>query len=177
MTDDIPPLHSISTAFFRRRFWGHLSCYAVIWYILTGADHTSWIIGAPAVLLAGICHLLLTNSAVRPPKYFSLLFFGFFFLRQSFLSGIDVLRRTISPRQLLNPGLIPYATRLPGCSSKVFFANTISLLPGTLSVDIEGSTIIVHTIDIDMPVWAKLQNLEGRIADLFQEQSTKERED
>lgn len=169
------PLHRKFRAALHWRFWSRLAGYALIWLILTGTDGKSWIIGGPAVLLAGTCGLLLNGSPARPLKPRGLLFFGLFFLRQSFLGGIDVLRRTLSPRQLLNPGLVPYTTFLPEGSPRVLFANTISLLPGTLSVDLEDNTIIIHTIDINLPTWVNIQNLEGHIAALFQASPTKEK--
>lgn len=168
-------LHCKSRAALHRRFWTQVAGYALIWLILTGTDGKSWIIGGPAVLVAGACGLLLNDSAGRPLKPQGFLFFGLFFLRQSFLGGIDVLRRTLAPRQSLNPGLVPYTTFLPEGSPRVLLANTISLLPGTLSVDLEENTIIIHTIDINLPTWVNIQNLEGHIATLFQTLPTKEK--
>lgn len=51
--------------------------------------------------------------------------------------------------------------------SKAFFVNTISLLPGTLSADIQDDNVTIHIIDIDTPFWPNIHNLEWRIAYLF----------
>jgi multicomponent Na+:H+ antiporter subunit E len=176
MADDLPPLHRRYNGLLDRQFWMHVIGYALLWLLLTATDLNSWIIGGPTVLLAAFCSRLLSSPLIRYPRPTGLFFFGLFFLGQSLLSGLDVIRRTLSRRLLLTPGLVPFKTFLPEGTARVLFANTISLLPGTLSVDLEGNTIIVHTLDIDMPVWANLQNLERHIAVLFR-LPPKQRED
>jgi multicomponent Na+:H+ antiporter subunit E len=176
MTDGLPPLYRRYRGLFDRQFRMHLIGYALLWFLLTAIDFNSWIIGGPTVLLAAFCSRLLSTPGIRYPRPAGLFPFGLFFLGQSLLSGLDVMRRTLSRRLLLTPGLVPFKTYLPEGTARVLFANTISLLPGTLSVDLDGNTIIVHTLDINLPVWANLQNLERHIAVLFRV-PPKQRED
>jgi len=141
--------------------------FALIWLVLTGFDAASWTFGGPMVLLSTGLSLLLAPSPLPLLSPAGACRFIPFFLRQSTLGGIDVLRRALSPRQLVNPGLVSYSTFLPPGGSRIFFVNTISLLPGTLSADLQEDKILVHTIDKDLPIWANMQNLEWRIAALF----------
>ena len=46
-------------------------------------------------------------------------------------------------------------------------ANVVSLLPGTLSADIDGDGLVVHALDGRLPVTEQLAVLESRVADLF----------
>ncbi len=168
-------LHRIYRALLDWPFWVHLGVYALIWILLTNGDRKSWIIGIPAIILAGICNVSLTSPSVKYPRPVAFFFFVFYFLKQSFLSGIDVMRRTLGPKVLVDPGLVPFTTFLPEGSSRVLLANTISLLPGTLTVDIEDNSIIIHTIDTSMPTWTNIQKLEGHIATLFNIQPPEEK--
>ncbi len=148
--------------------------FAAVWFVLTGSELESWILGVPAVFFAVALSLFLSPSSSSYPLSLSgICRFILFFLRQSSLSGIDVMRRVLSPRLLINPGLVSYITLLPKGAPRVFFVNTISLLPGTLSADLQGDTVIVHTLDKDLPVWANIQKLEGIIAVLFRGSAAK----
>ena len=150
-----------------------LLLYAAVWFVLTGSDYGSWILGVPVVILATALNLSLANSSGCSFSFLGVLRFVVFFLRQSFLSGFDVMRRAFSPRLKINPGLIPYTTFLPEGTARILFINTISLLPGTLSADLRDNVITVHTIDKDLPVWGNLQNLEAIIAVIFYKKNKK----
>lgn len=145
--------------------------FCLAWVVLTRSDPTSWIVGGPAVLLAAGLSLLLA-----PPSRWELSLTGaarflLFFLHQSILGGVDVMRRALSPRPLVNPGLVSFATFLPAGAPRILLVNTISLLPGTLSADLKKDTVLIHTINKDLPIWSNIQNLEGRIAVLFKMES------
>jgi multicomponent Na+:H+ antiporter subunit E len=77
------------------------------------------------------------------------------------------MRRALSSRQMLDPGLVSYTTLLPQGSARIFFVNAISLLPGTLSADLEGNCVTIHTIDRKLPTWANIQGLEYHVAALM----------
>lgn len=153
---------------FGRRFTVRFFLFSLAWIVLTGADGPSWILGGPAVLAAVLVSLLLSSSPSSMSIVGAVRFIPFF-VGQSWLSGIDVMRRALSPRLLINPGLITYKTSLPAGPPLVFFVNAISLLPGTLSADLEGSLVTVHTIDVEMPTWASMEKLEFRVALLFRQ--------
>ncbi len=153
------------------RFLVRVMIFSAAWSLLTGSDTASWILGAPAVLIAAAISLVLSpawNLRVSPAGAF---FFIPYFLNQSVRSGLDVMRRTFAPVLRVNPGLLSYPTYLPEGPARVLFANTISLLPGTLSVDFHEDAVIVHSIDTDIPVAAALHDLETRIAGIFRIES------
>ena len=153
-----------------RRILIRVLLFSLVWFVLTGSNPTSWIVGIPAVLLAAGLSLLLAPSSCWPLSLTGAARFILFFLYQSTLGGVDVMRRALSPRSLVNPGLVSFATFLPAGGARIFLVNTISLLPGTLSADLKEDTVLVHTIDKDLPIWGNIQNLEGRIAALFRVQ-------
>lgn len=150
-----------------RRIWARFLFFSLIWFILTGSEVYSWILGLPAVALAVYISITLSYSSYCSISLLGALGFIPFFLRQSSHSGIDVMRRSLSFHIVINPGLVSYSTFLPEGAPRTFFVNTISLLPGTLSADLQEDTVVVHTIDKDLAIWANIQNLEFRIALLF----------
>jgi len=70
------------------------------------------------------------------------------FVWQLVLANIDVAGRVLRPIIPLNPGFVKVDTDLKGDFAKLMLANSITLTPGTLSVDIKDQSIYVHTVDV-----------------------------
>jgi len=70
------------------------------------------------------------------------------FIWKLILANFDVARRVLSPKIPLNPGIVKIKTDLKGDFGKLALANSITLTPGTLSIDIEDDYLYVHTVDV-----------------------------
>ena len=70
------------------------------------------------------------------------------FIWKLLLANFDIARRVLSPKIPLNPGIVKIKTELPGDFGKLTLANSITLTPGTLSIDVEDDYIFVHTVDV-----------------------------
>jgi multicomponent Na+:H+ antiporter subunit E len=57
--------------------------------------------------------------------------------------------------------------RLPAGGSRVALANTISMLPGTLSADLEGDQLVIHALDTRQDLASTVADIEARIATVF----------
>ena len=64
------------------------------------------------------------------------------------LANFDVARRVLSPKIPLNPGFVKVNTELEGDFAKLTLANSITLTPGTLSVDVAENDLYIHTVDV-----------------------------
>ncbi len=147
-------------------------CYGSAAWILTGGDPTFWSVGVPTVLLAAGVGLHLAGPS--PPRWRlgAQVPYALLFLHRSLRGGVDVARRALHPRRPLAPALLRYRLRLePDGPAAVFFADLISLLPGTLCAGLEGDRVTVHVVDRALPNEAELRRLEERVADLFGEPS------
>lgn len=148
-------------------FW-RVVFFAALWWIWAGDKPVSWWFGAPAVLSAAIMAARRVGDESHRVHVRGLGVFLIYFVRASFQGGLDVAWRAMSPRMRLRPGFIEYPLRLDARRAPaVFFANIISLLPGTLSVELGDTSVMVHAIDLEAPVEAQLQELERRIAAMF----------
>ncbi len=70
------------------------------------------------------------------------------FIWKLILANLDVARRVLSPKIPLHPGIVKIHTDLEGDFGKLTLANSITLTPGTLSIDIVDDHLYVHVIDI-----------------------------
>lgn len=72
----------------------------------------------------------------------------FIFLKELLKANIDVALRVINPALPINPGIVAVKTDLKSPLSKLILANSITLTPGTLTVDIKDDTLFIHWIDV-----------------------------
>jgi multicomponent Na+:H+ antiporter subunit E len=138
---------------------------AGLWLLLTEGAAEAWWVGLPVVLVAAYVSLFFMPP-VRLRPLALMRFLPLFFWR-SLAGAWDVALRALRPRRRLHPGLADYEMRLRGGLPRVFFANTVSLLPGTLSADIRGSTLRVHMLQDSPDARAGLAKLESEVARLF----------
>ena len=156
-----------TTAALARRFVVKLLVLAVIWGMLTDWRLDAWVFGAPAILVGAAIILVLPNRAGWRLSLAGAAGFAVWFAVQSVRGAVDVSIRAFSPRMPLLPGFRRFPLTLPGGAPLVMFVNCITLLPGTLSAEIEGDVLVVHMLDTRADLKAELSALEARIAALF----------
>ncbi|TXD39369.1 cation transporter [Lujinxingia vulgaris] len=148
-------------------FW-RVVLFGVLWWVWAGDKPASWWFGAPAVMCAAIMAARRVPAESHALSVKGLVAFLFYFVRASLQGGVDVAWRALSPQMRLHPGFLEYPIRFEaGGAPAVFFANIISLLPGTLSVRLVGHSVMVHAIDLRAPVEAQLQELEAHVEQMF----------
>lgn len=70
------------------------------------------------------------------------------FVWELFLANLNVARIVLSPKIKINPGIVKINTRLKTRTGRLVLANSITLTPGTLVVDIDENALYVHWIDV-----------------------------
>lgn len=139
--------------------------FSFLWWALTDGKSGSWWIGAPAVVtavLASVKLVPLTGLVWREVMGFIPFFFW-----HSLKGGVDVAWRALHPRMPITPELIEYPLRLQPGLPRVIFVNTMSLLPGTLSAELDGQVLKVHVLDSLGDFLAELEALEQRVGCMF----------
>ena len=61
-------------------------------------------------------------------------------------SNVDVALRILNPRLPVSPTLIRARATQKTALGKVIYANSITLTPGTVSVDVENDLVLVHAL-------------------------------
>ena len=72
----------------------------------------------------------------------------FVFIIALIKSNFDVARRVLSPKLDINPGIVVFKTKLKNDFAKMVLANSITLTPGTLTVDVIKNNFYIHWIDV-----------------------------
>ncbi|MCB1922148.1 MAG: Na+/H+ antiporter subunit E [Gammaproteobacteria bacterium] len=81
-------------------------------------------------------------------------------------ANLDLARRVVTPSLPIRPAMVRVSTSLRSDLGRLVLANSITLTPGTLAVDVEGDQLIVHWIDC--PPGADLDATTTAIAGEFE---------
>lgn len=115
---------------------------------------------------------MMHGSLFQPRRAIAFLFYVPWFMGQIVLSNWDVAKRVISPSLPIKPGLVRVKTRLKSPLGRMVLANSITLTPGTLTVDVEGDELCIHWIDVassdvDAATQAIVSAFEKRLEVIF----------
>ena len=81
----------------------------------------------------------------HPQRYWYFIFWYIpVFLWECIKANVDVAYRVLHPRLPINPGIVKVKTKLKTDTALTFLANSITLTPGTLSVDIDRDKGILY---------------------------------
>jgi multicomponent Na+:H+ antiporter subunit E len=114
------------------------------------------IIGATFALLVAalVKNRYLTKSLrmLNPVRWFIWLIYLFPFFFAMAVANVDVAYRVITGR--INPGIVKISPNLKNDMALTILANSITLTPGTLSVDVDEETndLYVHWINVQPDV-------------------------
>lgn len=63
-------------------------------------------------------------------------------------ANLDVAYRVIHPKMPIKPGIVAIRTSLKSDVAKMILANSITLTPGTFTLDVIGDKLLVHWINV-----------------------------
>lgn len=133
----------------------------VIWYLLSWPydfqartmDWPMFIAGAIFALVASILFVeVFTRSPgkmLSPVRYFWALCYAPVLFFYMLVANLDVVYRVVHPKMPIKPGIVKVKTRLKSESGRTALANSITLTPGTLTVDItDEGYLYIHWINV-----------------------------
>lgn len=125
------------------------------WMLLTWpADGQNLLVG---ILVSAFVSFLMGDIFVKrphlfrqPQRYLWFLYFVPVFISEYLKADLDVARRVVHPDLPINPGIVKVKTTLKSDTGLTFLANSITLRPGTMSVDIDrqGGFLYIHWLDV-----------------------------
>ncbi|MFN4342047.1 MAG: Na+/H+ antiporter subunit E [Azonexus sp.] len=141
--------------------------FAGLWWVLAEGRHDGWLLGSVAVMAATWASLRLAPAGPMPLRLAGLFGFLRFFIVNSVRGGIQVAGMALRGKAALQPGLVELAVGLPAGGARVLLINTLSLMPGTVGVDMDETMLRLHVLDERLPVIDEARALETAIGRLF----------
>jgi multicomponent Na+:H+ antiporter subunit E len=125
----------------------------LLWMMLSGgldpAEMVTGLVVATVVTLASRPHLwLFSGLRLSPSAILPFITYLGIFFAALIRANLDMARRVLSPSLPLRPGVVEVKTALKSSLGRLILANSITLTPGTLTVDLQGDSIFIHWVDI-----------------------------
>jgi len=112
------------------------------------------------------------SAFLSPRRYLWFLAYVPLFFFECLKANLDVAYRVCHPALPIKPGLVKVKTSLRSAGGLTALANSITLTPGTLSVDVdpEGGYLYVHWIHVSAPDMEEAtQRIVGRFEKYLKE--------
>ena len=126
----------------------------LFWVMLEGtlaAD--TLIVGVVAALTIALLFrdsLSFFTEVRSTPRAFAagVLYYGYFF-KELVKSNFRIAAIVLSPSLPIKPGIVKVRTRLQSRMGRLMLANSITLTPGTLTVEVDGQWLYVHCVTVE----------------------------
>jgi len=136
-----------------------------LWWGLTEGAVDSWTIGIPTVIGATLASYSLRSDRTSRWNLKGVILFAGFFVVESLRAGLDVAWRALTLN--IAPQIIEYESSLSDERALTLLCATVSLLPGTLTTEIQDRTLMIHTLDSRQPIREELRRLERHIGTML----------
>jgi len=126
----------------------------VIWLLLTWTVNLQIVIAGliASALVAVLFHEILPREHhvfISPVRAFWFLVYVPVFFYYMLIANLDVVYRALHPKMPIRPGIVKIKTNLKTESGITALANSITLTPGTLTVDLtDDGFLYVHWINV-----------------------------
>jgi len=77
-------------------------------------------------------------------------------------ANFDVAYRVVHPKMPIKPGIVVIKTSLKSDIGKLILANSITLTPGTFTLDVIGDKLLIHWINVKAKDIDEATNMIGR---------------
>lgn len=87
-------------------------------------------------------------NVFTPRKVLYMIQYFFVFITALIKANFHVAKIVLSPKLPINPGIVEFETKLKSDFAKMVLANSITLTPGTFTVDIIENRYYIHWLDV-----------------------------
>jgi len=124
-----------------------------LWLLFTSTTELQEVLAGAvfALLVAALGYEGFTRRGLRmlsPRRVLYLLAYVPVFFWEMIKANFDVAYRVVHPRMPIRPGIVAIKTDLKTDVGKLFLANSITLTPGTLTMEIRGEHLFIHWINV-----------------------------
>lgn len=117
----------------------------------------TWNLQTPNLIVGGVASLLTavlfgrsflrdTVKFFQPQRYFWIVIYLFVFIWECLKANFDVAYRVLNPAMPIKPGIVKVKSTLKTDIGRTFLANSITMTPGTITVDVIDDDFYIHWI-------------------------------
>jgi multicomponent Na+:H+ antiporter subunit E len=123
----------------------------LLWVFLNGALTPGVLIAG--ALAAGVITFFLRDSLsalsglrLNPAALWASLLYVLYFLKELVIANLQMATIVLKPSLPIDPAIVKVRTKLTHPVARLLLANSITLTPGTLSVEMKGEWLYVHWV-------------------------------
>lgn len=152
-----------------------------LWIILSGKTDVFHIsMGFLSAFFVTIIHMRINKylyyqkeiAAEHTLSYGRLFFYIPWLIWQIIVASLQVAYVVLHPKIPINPSLLRFKTKLPNTAAKVILGNSITLTPGTLTINIDGDEFLVHALTNAAQSGIVDGSLPNQVAKLYNRRAT-----
>lgn len=140
------------------------------WVLLNGKWNAEIAI-VGAIVCAALYAFMAAFMGYSPRKEWQLVkriprIIGYFFylVKEICISSWETMKLIWSPEKEIEPRVTSFHTRLRTEAGKVVLANSITMTPGTITVDVQDDLFLIHCLDESFDMGSEGFEMENRIA-------------
>lgn len=144
---------------------------SILWLLLSG-HYTTLLLALGLASIVFVVHLAnrmdVVDNEGHPVhlKMLSLLVYWCWLFREIVLSNLDVCRRILHPDLPMSPRVIKVSCSQSDDLGRVIYANSITLTPGTVSLEVDETGIEVHALSREAADGLKTGEMDRRVSNL-----------
>lgn len=150
-----------------------LACsLAALWLVLSGYLTKPLLVGLGLVSVAGVVAIALRMDVVDHEghpihlRFLKVCGYWLWLLGQIARASLDVARRILTPGLPISPRVVRVRPSQHTELGQVIYANSITLTPGTVSINLEGGAIEVHALTREAAEALEAGEMDRRVAAL-----------
>lgn len=125
----------------------------IVWMALTLSVNTQELsLGITLIFILSIAlyrsYQKIGLPGVTIKKVFFFCIYIIILFKEIVIANLDVAYRVIHPKMPIKPGIVIIKTELKQDLAKMILANSITLTPGTFTLDIDGDRLLIHWINV-----------------------------
>ncbi|AIU70365.1 cation:proton antiporter [Thermococcus eurythermalis] len=123
----------------------------ILWLVVTASlDSQELVAGAViSLIVAALTHDVFTKAGLanlHPKRIAYAIAYIPYFLWAMIMANLDVAYRVLHPARPIRPGIVKCRTVLTSDTGKLALANSITLTPGTITLDVDEEDYFIHWI-------------------------------
>jgi multicomponent Na+:H+ antiporter subunit E len=147
-------------------FWLLLSGRSDVHLVLSGVLSALIVTAASIPLLERTLGPADAHGRLRPWRWLP---FSWWLLGRMARSAVQLARIVLDPRLPPEPGIVRFRTELATPAARMMMSTSITLVPGTMTLDVKGDEFTVHSFTPDAVEDFASGELQNRIAGVFGE--------
>ena len=142
-----------------------------LWVVLSG--HSEPLLLGFGLLSAGFVLFIALRMDIADheghPIHLNIMALGQYWvwlLKEIVKANLDVTRRVLRPSLPISPTIVSLETTQRSDVGRVIHANSITLTPGTVSIDVEGTIIEVHCLSKEAAQGMQTGEMDRRVTEI-----------